>query len=74
MSYILVLALSSNIDNQAYVIDYNLTKQDCYERLQEENSQYINEHMNDIYKDAVARYKASVRGVVKNYKLSCRLS
>ncbi len=58
-SFLLILSFTTDIGNkEEYVIDHSLTKQDCYERMNEEIKD--SEHMsnNQMYQEAVERYNA----------------
>ncbi len=58
-SFLLILSFTTDLGNkEEYVIDHSLTKQDCYERMDEEIKD--SEHMsnNQMYQDAVERYNA----------------
>ena len=58
-SFLLILSFTTDLGNkEEYVIDHSLTKQDCYERMDQEIKD--SEHMsnNQIYQDAVERYNA----------------
>lgn len=58
-SFLLVLSFTTDLGNkEEYVIDHSLTKQDCYERMNEEYNDRKNETVEQMYKDAVESYKA----------------
>lgn len=58
-SFLLILSFTTDIGNkEEYVIDHGLTKQDCYERMNEEYNDRKNETVEQMYKDAVEAYKA----------------
>lgn len=72
-SFLLILSFTTDLGNkEEYVIDHSLTKQDCYERLNEEYNDRKNETVEQIYKDAVEAYKAvEMSGNVVKVELSC---
>ena len=43
ITYALILTFSTAVQSEEYVIDYNLTKQDCIERTYEEKQDSKNE-------------------------------
>lgn len=58
-SFLLILSFTTDLGNkEEYVIDHSLTKQDCYERMNEEYNDRKNETVEQMYKDAVEAYKA----------------
>lgn len=72
-SFLLILSFTTDLGNkEEYVIDHSLTKQDCYERMNEEYNDRKNETVEQMYKDAVERYKAvEMEGKVVKVELSC---
>lgn len=58
ITYALILTFSTSVQSEEYVIDYNLSNQDCIERMYEEYQDSKNESYTQLYKDAVERYKA----------------
>ncbi len=66
-SFLLILSFTTDIGNkEEYVIDHNLSKQDCYERMNEEYNDRKNETVEQMYKDAVEAYKAvEMNGISK---------
>lgn len=72
-SFLLVLSFTTDLGNkEQYVIDHNLSKQDCYERMNEEYNDRKNETVEQMYKDAVESYKAlEMDGKVVKVELSC---
>lgn len=58
ITYALILTFSTPVQSEEYVIDYKLTRQDCIERMYEEYQDSKNESYEQMYKDAVERYKA----------------
>ena len=68
----LVLTFCTKITCEEYVIDHNLTRSDCIERLKEERNDRMNETNEQVYKDAVGAYKAvPMKGKVVSWELSC---
>ena len=66
-SFLLILSFTTDLGNkEEYVIDHSLTKQDCYERMNEEYNDRKNETVDQMYKDAVEAYKAvEMEGISK---------
>lgn len=58
ITYTLILTFSTHVQSEEYVIDYELSKQDCIERMYEEYQDSKNESYAQMYKDTVERYKA----------------
>lgn len=57
---------------EEYVVDHNLTRFDCIERMQEEIDSSKHETVVQVYKDYVEAYKA--QGMTEkpiSYKFSC---
>lgn len=72
ITYALILTFSTPIQSEEYVIDYNLTKQDCIERMHEEYQDSKNESYAQMYKDAVERYKAvKMEGKIVEASFKC---
>ncbi len=72
-SFLLILSFTTDLGNkEEYVIDHSLTKQDCYERMNEEYNDRKNKTVEQMYKDAVEAYKAvEMEGKVVKVELSC---
>ena len=72
-SFLLTLSFTTDLGNkEEYVIDHSLTKQDCYERMNEEYNDRKNETVDQMYKDTVEAYKAVVMdGKIVKVELSC---
>lgn len=72
-SFLLILSFTTNLGNkEEYVIDHNLSRQDCYERMNEEYNDRKNETIEQMYKGAVEAYKAvEMNGKVVKVELSC---
>lgn len=74
ITYALILTFFTPVQSEEYVIDYKLTKQDCIERMHEEKQDSKNETYDQIYKDAVERYKAVVmEGEIVEASFKCVL-
>lgn len=58
ISYALILTFMTNTQTEEYVVDPSLTHQDCIERMNEEIKDSEHESNNQMYRDAVERYKA----------------
>ena len=72
ITYALILTFSTAVQSEEYVIDYNLTKQDCIERTYEEKQDSKNESYAQMYKDAVERYKAvAMEGEIVEASFKC---
>lgn len=72
ITYALILTFSTPVQSEEYVIDYNLTKQDCIERMHEEKKDSKNESYARMYKDAVERYKAvAIEGKIVEVSFKC---
>ena len=72
-SFLLILSFTKDLGKkEEYVIDHNLSKQDCYERMNEEYNDRKNERVEQMYKDAVQSYKSvKMEGRVVKVELSC---
>ena len=72
ITYALILTFSTPVQSEEYVIDYNLTNQDCIERMHEEYQDSKNESYAQMYKDAVERYKAvAMEGEIVEASFKC---
>jgi hypothetical protein len=72
ITYALILTFSTMSNTEEYVIDYNLTKSDCIERMQEEIDSSKHETVAQVYKDYVEAYKAQAMAEKPvSYKFSC---
>lgn len=68
----LVLTFCTFTTCEEYVIDHNLTSEDCIERMAEERNDSKNETFDQMYKDAVERYKAvPMEGGIKSTSFTC---
>lgn len=72
ITYALILTFSTPVQSEEYVIDYKLTKKDCIERMYEEYQDSKNESFDQMYKDAVERYKAvKMEGKIVEASFKC---
>lgn len=72
ITYALILTFSTPVQSEEYVIDYNLTKQDCIERMYEEYQDSKNESFDQMYKEAVEKYKAvAMEGEIVEASFKC---
>lgn len=72
ITYALILTFSTPVQSEEYVIDYKLTKQDCIERMHEEIDSADHKSNNQMYKDAVERYKAvAMEGEIVEASFKC---
>lgn len=72
ITYALILTFSTHVQSEEYVIDYNLTNQDCIERMHEEKKDSKNESYDQMYKDAVERYKVvAMEGEIVEASFKC---
>lgn len=72
ITYTLILTFSTPVQSEEYVIDYNLSNQDCIERMYEEYQDSKNESYTQLYKDAVDRYKAvAMEGGIVGASFKC---
>lgn len=72
ITYALILAFSTPVQSEEYVIDYKLSNQDCIERMYEEYQDSKNESYAQLYKDAVERYKAvAMEGKIVEASFKC---
>ncbi len=72
-SFLLILSFTTDLGNkEEYVIDHSLTKQDCYERMNEEIKDSEHLSNNQMYQEAIERYNAvKMEGKVVKSELSC---
>lgn len=68
----LILTFCTFTTCEEYVIDYNLTKEDCIERMAEERRDSQNETFEQMYLDAVERYQAvAMEGKLASVSFKC---
>jgi len=72
-SFILALTFTTASGvKEEYVVDHNLTGEDCIERMQEEIDSSKHETVTQVYKDYVEAYKAQAMAEKPvSYKFSC---
>lgn len=72
ITYALILTFSTPVQSEEYVIDSDLSNQDCIERMHEEYHDSKNESYDQMYKDAVERYKAvKMEGKIVEASFKC---
>lgn len=72
ITYALILTFSTPVQSEEYIIDYNLTKQGCIERMHEEYQDSKNETYDQMYKDAVESYKSvAMEGKIVEASFKC---
>lgn len=72
ITYALILTFSTHVQSEEYVIDSDLSNQDCIERMYEEYQDSKNESYAQLYKDAVERYKAvKMEGKIVESSFKC---
>lgn len=72
ITYALILTFSTHVQSEEYVIDSDLSNQDCIERMYEEYRDSKNESYAQLYKDAVERYKAvKMEGKIVESSFKC---
>lgn len=72
MSMLLVIAFTSAISVEEYVVDHNLTHSDCIERLQEEHKFIMSMPVEEAYKEYMTSFKAEhMDGEVVDWEINC---
>lgn len=72
ITYALILIFSTHVQSEEYVIDSDLSNQDCIERMYEEYQDSKNESYAQMYNDAVERYKAvAMEGEIVEASFKC---
>ena len=72
ITYALILTFSTPVQSEEYIIDSDLSNQDCVERMYEEYQDSKNEIYAQMYKDAVERYKAvAMEGEIVEASFKC---
>lgn len=61
MSMLLVIAFTSVITTEEYIVDHNLTRSDCIERLQEERKFFMSMPVEDAYRQYMTSFKENGR-------------
>lgn len=72
MSMLLVIAFTSAISVEEYVVDHNLTRSDCIERMQEERKFIMSMPVEEAYKEYMESFKAEhMEGEVVDWEINC---
>lgn len=72
MSMLLVIAFTSTITTEEYVVDHKLTRSDCIERLQEERKFIMSMPVEDAYRQYMENFKAEhMDGEVVDWEINC---
>lgn len=72
MSMFLVIAFTSSITTEEYIVDTNLTRSDCTERMQEERNFIMSMPVEDAYAEYMASFKAEhMDGEVVDWEINC---
>lgn len=72
ITYALILTFSTAAQSEEYVIDSDLSNQDCIERMYEEYQDSKNESYAQMYNDAVERYKSvAMEGEIVEASFKC---
>lgn len=72
MSMLLVIAFTSAITTEEYIIDHNLTRSDCIERLQEERKFIMSMPVEEAYAEYMNSFKAEhMDGEVVDWGINC---
>jgi hypothetical protein len=72
MSMLLVIAFTSAITTEEYVVDHNLTRSDCIERMQEERKFIMSIPLEEAYKEYMTSFKAEhMEGEAVDWEINC---
>ena len=72
MSMLLSIAFCSAITCEEYVVDHNLTRSDCIERLQEERKFLMSTPVEEAYQSYMNSFKAKhMDGEVVDWEINC---
>ncbi len=72
MSMLLVIAFTSAISVEEYVVDTNLTRSDCTERMQEERKFIMSMPVEEAYQEYMTSFKAEhIDGEVVDWEINC---
>lgn len=72
MSMLLVIAFTSAITTEEYVVDHNLTRSDCTERMQEERKFIMSMPVEEAYQSYMNSFKAEhMDGEVVDWEINC---
>lgn len=72
MSLILAISFCSILTCEEYIVDTNLTRSDCIERLQEERKFIMSMPVEDAYAEYMTSFKAEhMDGKVVDWEINC---
>lgn len=72
MSMFLSIAFCSAITCEEYIVDHNLTRSDCIERMREERSFLISLPVEKAYQEYMESFKAEhMNGKAKSWEINC---
>ena len=72
MSMILAITFCSVLTCEEYVVDHNLTRSDCVERLQEERKFLMSKPVEEAYQEYMTLFKAEhMDGKVVDWGINC---
>lgn len=72
MSMLLAITFCSVITCEEYVVDHNLTRSDCIERMQEERKFLMSLPVEEAYKEYMTSFKAEhMNGKAKSWEINC---
>lgn len=72
MSMILAITFCSVLTCEEYVVDHNLTRSDCIERLQEERIFLMSMPIEEAYAEYMTSFKAEhMDGEVVDWEINC---
>lgn len=72
MSLLLAISFCSVITCEEYVVDHNLTRSDCIERMQEERKFIMSMPVEDAYQEYMTNFKAEhMDGEVVDWEINC---
>lgn len=72
MSLILAISFCSVLTCEEYIVDHNLTRSDCIERLQEERKFIMSMPVEDAYRQYMTSFKAEhMDGEVVDWEINC---
>lgn len=72
MPMLLVIAFTSAISTEEYLVDSNLTRSDCIERMQEERKFIMSMPVEEAYAEYMNSFKAEhMDGQVVDWEINC---
>lgn len=72
MSMLLSIAFCSAITCEEYIVDHNLTRSDCVERMQEERKFLMSMPVEEAYKEYMETFKAEhMHGKAVSWEINC---